>query len=38
MRNLVVSMPKNQNLRRKTAIEVEDEFNRKKKQFLIADN
>ena len=24
MRNLVVSMPKNQNLRRKTAIEVEE--------------
>ena len=34
---IVVSEPENHNLRRKTAIKIEMDFSRKKKQFLIAD-
>ena len=36
--NLVISKPENHNLGRKTAIEIEFEFNRKKKHSFIADN
>ena len=38
MWNLVISKPENHNLRHKTAINIEFEFNRKKKQSFIADN
>ena len=38
MRILVVSKPENHNLRRKTAIDIEFDFNRKKKHSLIAGN
>ena len=36
--NLVVSKPEHSNLRSKTAIKVDFEFSRKKKQSLIADS
>ena len=38
MWNLVVSKPENHNLRCKTAIKIEFEFNRNKKHSFIADN
>ena len=38
MWNIVISKPENHNLRRKTAINIKFDFNRKKKQSFIADN
>ena len=37
MCNLVISKPENHNLRRKTAIEIKIDFNRKKNHFSLAD-
>ena len=36
--NLVISKPENHNLRRKTAIKIEFDFNRRKNYSFIADN
>ena len=38
MWNLVISKPENHNLRRKTAMKIAFDFNRKKKHSFIADN
>ena len=38
MWNLLISKPENHNVRRKTAIKIEFDFNRKKNNSFIADN